>query len=63
MSHILRTSTEHVTTPLADEGNYAYCALNRHLSSFEVKDVKFQPQQFQHQRTHLFTFLNKYTML
>ena len=26
MSHILRTSTEHITAPLADEGNYAYIA-------------------------------------
>ena len=25
MSHIFRTSTEHITAPLADEGNYAYC--------------------------------------
>ena len=25
MSHILRTSTEHKTASLADEGNYAYC--------------------------------------
>ena len=25
ISHILRTSTEHITAPLADEGNYAYC--------------------------------------
>ena len=25
MSHILRTSTEHKTTSLADEGNSAYC--------------------------------------
>ena len=25
MSNILRTSTEHITAPLADEGNYAYC--------------------------------------
>ena len=25
MSHILRTSTEHKTAPLADEGNSAYC--------------------------------------
>ena len=25
MSHILRTSTEHITAPLADEGSYAYC--------------------------------------
>ena len=25
MSHILRTSTEHITAPLADEDNYAYC--------------------------------------
>ena len=25
MSHILRTNTEHITAPLADEGNYAYC--------------------------------------
>ena len=24
MSHILRTSTEHITAPLDDEGNYAY---------------------------------------
>ena len=24
MSHIFRTSTEHITAPLADEGNYAY---------------------------------------
>ena len=25
MSHILRTSTKHITAPIADEGNYAYC--------------------------------------
>ena len=25
MTHILRTSTEHKTASLADEGNYAYC--------------------------------------
>ena len=25
MSHILRTGTEHITAPQADEGNYAYC--------------------------------------
>ena len=25
MSNILRMSTEHITAPLADEGNYAYC--------------------------------------
>ena len=25
MSHILRTSTEYITAPLADEGNHAYC--------------------------------------
>ena len=25
MSHILRMSTEHITAPLADEDNYAYC--------------------------------------
>ena len=25
MPHILRTSTEHITAPLVDEGNYAYC--------------------------------------
>ena len=25
MSHILRTSTEHITALLADEENYAYC--------------------------------------
>ena len=25
MSNILRTSTEDITAPLADEGNYAYC--------------------------------------
>ena len=25
MSHIIRTGTEHITTPLADEDNYAYC--------------------------------------
>ena len=25
MSHIFRTSTEHKTASLADEGNYAYC--------------------------------------
>ena len=25
MSHILRTSTEHITAPLTDQGNYAYC--------------------------------------
>ena len=27
MSHILRTSTEHKTASLADEGNSAYCKL------------------------------------
>ena len=25
MSHILRTSTENITAPLADDGNYVYC--------------------------------------
>ena len=25
MSHILRTSTEHITAPLVDEGNNVYC--------------------------------------
>ena len=25
MSHTLHTSTEHITAPLADEGNYACC--------------------------------------
>ena len=35
MSHILRTSTEYITAPLADEGNYAQlmCGL--------IKDVDF----------------------
>ena len=25
MSHILRTSTENITAPLAEDGNYVYC--------------------------------------
>ena len=28
MTHILRTSTEHKTASLADEGNSAYCRSN-----------------------------------
>ena len=33
MSHILRTSTEHKTASLADEGNSAYCRAILHIAS------------------------------
>ena len=36
MSHILRTSTEHITAPLADEGNYAYC---QSRGAYNIKHV------------------------
>ena len=37
MSHILRTSTEHITAPLADEGNYAY---RQSRGAHNIKDIK-----------------------
>ena len=44
MSHILRTSTEYVTAPLADEGNYAYCqSVYIHIpSQWEANSMKLQ---------------------
>ena len=36
MSHILRTSTEHINAPLADEGNYA--AVN-YVASLEAHTI------------------------
>ena len=35
MSHILRTSTEHITAPLAYDGKYAYCQSTRLCKNYE----------------------------
>ena len=41
MTHILRTSTEHKTASLADEGNYAYfCSRERYLDRSAWKHSK-----------------------
>ena len=50
MSHILRTSTEHITAPLADGGNYAYCQSRgahniKHIEPMEIS-IETSPQHW-----------------
>ena len=48
MSHILQTSTEHITASLADESNYAYCQSRgahniKHIEPMEIS-IERSPQ-------------------
>ena len=48
MSRILQTNTEHITTPLADEGNYAYCQSRgahniKHIEPMEISIERSPP--------------------
>ena len=48
MTHILRTSTEHKTASLADEGNSAYCQSSgahniKHILPMEI-NIERSPQ-------------------
>ena len=50
MSHILRTGTQHITVPLADEDNYAYASLEEHTKTlFDHKNdaITARPQLHQ----------------
>ena len=44
MSHILRTSTEHKTASLADEGNSAYCQSRAHttLNTYKPMEINIE---------------------
>ena len=44
MTHILRTSTEHKTASLADEGNSAYCHLAAHttLNTYKPMEINIE---------------------
>ena len=65
MSHILRTSTEHKTASLADEGNSAYCqssgAHNIKHISFLLREEKKEEDNWQ--RKNLFVYLFIYEFL
>ena len=50
MTHILRTSAEHKTASLADEGNSAYCQSSgahniKHIQTMEI-NIERSPQHY-----------------
>ena len=52
MTHILRTSTEHKTASLADEGNSAYCqsSVTHNIKHFDVGTDRAKVSGLNHQQ-------------